>query len=64
VEPFLVETLEGTGARKIASSIKEANMNQLVAKLKAKWGSVLSKAGVSDPEINRFLIEVARMMRD
>jgi hypothetical protein len=39
-------------------------MNQLVQKLKAKWGSTLSKAGVSDPEINRFLTEVARMMRD
>jgi hypothetical protein len=39
-------------------------MNELIKKLKVKWGSQLAKAGVPDSEINRFLAECARMIRD
>jgi hypothetical protein len=39
-------------------------MKQLVEKLKLKWAPLLHKQGVSESETNRFLAEVARMLRD
>jgi predicted transcriptional regulator len=43
---------------------RRKTMNELIKKLKVKWGSQLAKAGVPDSEINRFLAECARMIRD